>query len=127
MNLQAQLTIFASDLALSRSFYGDGLGFEIDDLDRDAFVARRGGLALNVEGGARPRRRSRRWVQEAGVLVNLRTDDFQALYDDLRSRGVEFLGGVTESDDGSRYAGFSDPDGNLFEVSELRGDRVGRG
>jgi catechol 2,3-dioxygenase-like lactoylglutathione lyase family enzyme len=58
-------------------------------------------------------------MEEAGVLVNLQTDDFESLYDDLRSRGVEFLGGLTESASGQRFAGFSDPDGNLFEISEL--------
>jgi len=81
-------------------------------------VARRAGLAVTIEGGARPRRRSRRWAEEAGVLVTLRTDDFDGLYDELRRRGVQFLGAVTESDGGGRHAGFSDPDGNLYELSE---------
>ncbi len=118
MTLEARLTIFTADLELARSFYADGLGFAVEELDEDAFVARRDGLAVTIEGGARPRRRSRRWTEEAGVLVNLRTDDFESLYEELRGRGVEFLGGVTESDDGRRYAGFSDPDGNLYELSE---------
>ena len=118
MSLEAVLTIFTADLDLARSFYADGLGFEIEELGGDAVVARRDGLAVTIEGGARPRRRSRRWTEEAGVLVNLRTDDFDGLYAELDGRGVTFLGGVTESDDGSRYAGFSDPDGNLYELSE---------
>jgi predicted enzyme related to lactoylglutathione lyase len=118
MTLEAELTIFTADIELARSFYADGLGFQLEEAGDDAVVARRDGLAVRIEGGARPRRRSRRWTEEAGVLVNLRTDDFQGLYDELRTRGVQFLGDVTEADDGGRYAGFSDPDGNLFELSE---------
>ncbi len=58
-------------------------------------------------------------MEESGVMISLRTDDFDRLVEQLEKGGVPLLGGVTESPEGDRYAGFRDPDGNLFELSEL--------
>lgn len=118
MRIVAGLMLFTSDLEAVRRFYGDRLGARIEDGD-GGFVAHLWGLELVVEGGARPRRLGRRWMEESGVMISLRTDDFDRLVEQLEKGGVPLLGGVTESPEGDRYAGFRDPDGNLFELSEL--------
>lgn len=114
-----RLMIFSADVAAARSFYEERLGFAVEELGGDGFVLRRDGVELLLEGGARARRRGRRWVEEAGVLVSLRTDDFDGLIADLGERGVTFLGEVISGDDGKRVTGFADPDGNLFEIQEI--------
>jgi catechol 2,3-dioxygenase-like lactoylglutathione lyase family enzyme len=115
-DLAAQLTIFASDLAATRAFYAERLGCRIEDAGEVLF-AERDGLRLRIEGGARPRKRGRHWMEEAGVLVTLLPSDFDALVAELEERGVKLLGGITTDDEGRRYTGFADPDGNLFEIT----------
>jgi predicted enzyme related to lactoylglutathione lyase len=116
VSLRSGITIFSSDLAASRRFYGTALDMRIEP-DGEGFWARRDGLELRVEGGARPRRRSRTFFEEAGVLVRLETDDFDAFVGGIVGRGVQLFGSVKSSDEG-RFAGFVDPDGNLFELVE---------
>ena len=52
------------------------------DHDEDGFWARRDGVELRVEGGAKPRERGRGFFEQAGVLVRIEVDDF----DELRRR-----------------------------------------
>jgi len=115
--IAAELTIFASDVEATRAFYAERVGCTIADGPGDALVAERDGLRLRIEGGARPRKRGRKWMEEAGVLVTLLPDDFDALVSELQERGVQLLGGVTADEEGRRYTGFADPDGNLFEIT----------
>jgi len=117
--IAAGLTVFASDLEASRAFYADVLGFAVEDVADDAFVATLGEVEITVEGGARPRKRGRHWAEEAGVYVSLRTDDFDALLAGLVERGAPLLGGISEGADGRRYAGLADPDGVLYEIGEV--------
>lgn len=114
-----RLMVFASDVAASRTFYEERLGFAVTPLGGDAYALERDGLQLLLEGGARARKRGRRWVEEAGVLISLRVSGFDAFVDDLRARGVVLLGEVIADDDGRRVTGFADPDGNLFEIQEV--------
>jgi uncharacterized glyoxalase superfamily protein PhnB len=61
-------------------------------------------------------------MEEAGVFVTLRTDDFDALYAELTARGARFLGDVATDPDGRRYAGVADPDGLLIEITDAEAD-----
>ena len=117
MTLRGGITIFCSDLARTRTFYADRLGVTIDRSDEEGFWAAREGLELRVESGARPRLRGKTFFEEAGVLVRIETDDFDGFLGDIVGRGVQLMGRVQESDAG-RFAGFVDPDGNLFELIE---------
>lgn len=119
MELRSGITIFASSLERSQEFYGRSLGMQLEH-DEDGFWARRDGLELRVEGGAKPRDRSRNFFQQAGVLVRLEVDDFDGFLGEIVGRGVQLVGQVKDSEEG-RFAGFCDPDGNLFELIELRG------
>jgi predicted enzyme related to lactoylglutathione lyase len=116
VTLSGGITIFASDLAASRRFYGDRLGLELSE-DEDGFWARLDAVELRVEGGARKRRLSREFYEEAGVLVRIETTDFDTFLGGIVARGVKLFSEVKDSDEG-RFAGFVDPDGNLFELIE---------
>lgn len=116
MTLSGGITVFASDITASRRFYGDQLGLAVEE-DEDGFWARADGIQLRVEGGARKRRLSREFYEEAGVLVRLETDGFDAFLGGIVARGVKLFGEVKSSETG-RFVGFVDPDGNLFELIE---------
>ena len=117
MRLHSGITIFSSSLAVSEEFYGTALGLLLEH-DEDGFWARRDGLELRIEGGARPRERGRTFFEQAGVLVRLEVDDFDGFLGEIVGRGVQLIGQVKDSESG-RFAGFCDPDGNLFELIEL--------
>jgi catechol 2,3-dioxygenase-like lactoylglutathione lyase family enzyme len=119
VSLRGGITIFASDLPASRRFYGDQLGLTVDD-DPDGFWARADGVELRVEGGARKRRLSRDFYEQAGVLVRLETTSFDTFLGGIIARGIKLFGEVKDSDEG-RFVGFVDPDGNLFELIEREG------
>ena len=108
MQLRSGITIFASSIAGAKEFYETSLGMTLTH-DEDGFWARRDAFELRVEGGAKPRERGRGFFEQAGVLVRIEVD----------GRGVHLMGTVKDSDEG-RFAGFCDPDGNLFELIELR-------
>jgi predicted enzyme related to lactoylglutathione lyase len=117
MRLHSGITIFASSLGAAEAFYGTALGMLLEH-DDDGFWARRDGLELRVEGGARPRERGRSFFEQAGVLVRLETDDFDGFVGEIVGRGVQLMGTVKDSESG-RFCGFCDPDGNLFELIEI--------
>ena len=117
MRLESGITIFASDMAEAEQFYGTALGMLLDH-DEDGFWARRDGVELRVEGGAKPRERGRGFFEQAGILVRIEVDDFDEFVGEIVGRGVRLMGQVKDSDEG-RFAGFCDPDGNLFELIEI--------
>jgi len=116
MRLTSGITIFSSSLAQSEEFYGGALGMLLDH-DEDGFWARRDGVELRVEGGAKPRERGRGFFEQAGILVRIEVDDFDEFVGEIVGRGIQLMGQVKDSDEG-RFAGFCDPDGNLFELIE---------
>lgn len=112
------ITVYASDYETSKEFYRDTLGMFIEQTGPDSLVAHRDGLEIRLDGGAKPRKKRRGWMQEAGVYLTLETDDFDDLYGELTRRGASFLGEIAEGHDGKRYAGLADPDGLLIEIAE---------
>jgi catechol 2,3-dioxygenase-like lactoylglutathione lyase family enzyme len=112
------VTVFASEYETSKAFYRDILGMDVDETGPDTLVARRDGLEIRVDGGAKKRKRGRSWMREAGVYLTLETEDFDGLHAELEQRGAAFLGEIAEDDAGKRYAGLADPDGLLIEIAE---------
>jgi predicted enzyme related to lactoylglutathione lyase len=112
------VTVYASDYEASKVFYRDTLGMFVEQTGPDSMVARRDGVEIRVDGGAKKRKRKRGWMQESGIYLTLETDDFDLLYGELERRGARFLGEIAEDHDGKRYAGLADPDGLLIEIAE---------
>ena len=101
-------------------FYGEQLGLTVEE-DEDGFWARESGVELRVEGGARKRRLSREFYEEAGVLVRLETDDVRRASSEASSAGASSSSARSRTPTTGRFAGFVDPDGNLFELIETGG------
>jgi catechol 2,3-dioxygenase-like lactoylglutathione lyase family enzyme len=112
------ITVYASDYETSKEFYRDTLGMFVEQTGPDSLTARRDGLEIRLDGGAKPRKKRRGWMQEAGVYLTLETAEFDELYGELSRRGAQFLGEIAEDHDGKRYAGLADPDGLLIEIAE---------
>jgi len=112
------VTVYASDYETSKEFYRDTLGMFVEQIGPDSLVARRDGVEIRVDGGAKKRKRKRGWMQESGIYLTLETDSFDDLYGELQRRGAQFLGAIAEDADGKRYAGLADPDGLLIEIAE---------
>ena len=93
MELRPGITIFASSMAQAEEFYGTALGMTLQH-DEDGFWARRSGLELRVEGGAKPRERGRGFFEQAGVLVRVEVDDFDGFVGEIVGRGVQLMGQV---------------------------------
>lgn len=121
-------TILAvSDFDRSVAFYRDRLGFEVEAMYDDppyATLARTGGRLSLAEQGhpaedrpgvtmAAPSDPSRL----AAVLV-LEVSDCLAVYDELRSAGVEFLAEPYSPPWGGHRCFAIDPDRNLIELEE---------
>ena len=111
------VAIWTDDVGRLTAFYRDklGLALEMESDEFSVFAASSPGatqLALgrhsNVSGRSKEPNR---------IMIDFLVKDCQAAYDDLRSRGVEFLRepGVDQAD-GFMIATFQDPDGNTLQL-----------
>ena len=120
------LTLRVADVARSIEFYRDMLGFavEIDKAPQFAMI-RVGGptggtIGLLVHDGGDPLgSKSTTPRQRAGIHVELTTDRLDALYEQLKARGVEFFEPPHE-EPWERSMRVHDPDGYTIEFAEGR-------
>jgi lactoylglutathione lyase len=115
--------LIVADLARARDFYADVMGLELvnseDGVDAFFKVGPDGLLLLDhataddllspadVDHGPS---RGGRFVMATAV------DDVDAAYEELRSRGAEFIRAPQDRHWGLRCAHFRDPDGNVWEI-----------
>lgn len=126
MELTRHLVV--SDMAVSAAWYRDVLGAEaVRDYGGTSAVFRLLGNWLQITtggpgGGDKP---GVDFVPPDPTRVSaqmiFRVRDAHAVYETLRSRGAEFLAPPVHYDHGETRAFFRDPDGHLFEISELDG------
>jgi catechol 2,3-dioxygenase-like lactoylglutathione lyase family enzyme len=120
------LTLRVADVRRSLEFYGGKLGFcvEIDKAPRFAMI-RVGGptggtIGLLAHDGAHPAGSiSMTPEQRSGIHVELTTDDLDALYEDLKAKGVVFFEPPHE-EPWERSMRARDPDGYTVEFAEGR-------
>jgi catechol 2,3-dioxygenase-like lactoylglutathione lyase family enzyme len=116
------LTLRVESIQRSIEFYGGKLGFtvEIDKSPHFAMIRvggpQGGTIGLlpveDIEGLLSPE-------QRAGIHIELSTDHLDALYDELRARGVEFFEPPHE-EPWERSMRAHDPDGYTVEFAEGR-------
>ena len=118
--------IVAEDVERSRAFYSDVLGDEIVREGEPSIVQLSNSwIIINVGGGPTvdkpdviletPPDRTR-----VSSFLNIRVADIQAVYEDWRSRGAEFI--TPPKDLGSEIRCYiRDPDGHLIEVGQTTG------
>lgn len=115
------LTLRVADVRRSIAFYGQKLGFtvEIDKAPEFAMI-RVGGAGSGTIGllphGTEPQPTA---AQRAGIHVELTTDNLDALYAELKARGVEFFEPPHE-EPWERSMKAHDPDGYTVEFAEGR-------
>jgi catechol 2,3-dioxygenase-like lactoylglutathione lyase family enzyme len=102
-----------SDIDRSRRFYKDTLGLEERETDGDwaEVVAQDLVIGLNARDSEEP-------SSEGGAVIAFAVDDsIESTMEDLKGKGVEFVGGISEHPWG-RLAAFKDPDGHDLELYE---------
>jgi catechol 2,3-dioxygenase-like lactoylglutathione lyase family enzyme len=120
------LTLRVADVARSIEFYGNKLGFAVEINKTPQFAMMRvggptgGTIGLLVHDSADPLgSQSMTAQQRAGIHVELTTDHLDALYEQLKRRGVEFFEPPHE-EPWERSMRLHDPDGYTIEFAEGR-------
>jgi len=113
------LTFLVTDLERSVTFYRDMLGFlEIDGGDRNAVLASGDTrVVLREVQDATP-------VNRRVVHLNLEVGDVEAMYEDLKAKGVRFTYAPRVVNRGTKLelwaAAFRDPDGHGIAITQWR-------
>lgn len=107
------IRFYVSDLRAATRFYEEILGLE----KKYEFSSYSGFECGGVEIGLIPRR-AKDHVNECSS-VELLVSDVDAVYDELKSKGVEFIEDLHEETWGGRTAAFKDPDGNVLEIIQI--------
>jgi catechol 2,3-dioxygenase-like lactoylglutathione lyase family enzyme len=120
------LTLRVADVRRSVEFYGNKLGFAVEINKAPQFAMIRvggptgGTIGLLVHDSADPfGSKSTTRQQRAGIHVELTTDHLDALYEQLKGRGVEFFEPLHE-EPWERSMRVRDPDGYTIEFAEGR-------
>jgi lactoylglutathione lyase len=116
------MVLFVRDLHRAREFYENVMGLEVQHSD-DAGAAFRidpDTLLILDHAGAgdllSPGDVDHESARGARSVIATGVADVDAAYEELRSRGVEFIRAPEDRDWGLRCAHFKDPDGNVWEI-----------
>jgi lactoylglutathione lyase len=116
------MVLFARDLHRARDFYQNVMGLEIqysDDVSA-AFKIDPDTLLILDPAGAdallSPEDVDHETVRGARSVLATGVADVDAAYEELRSKGVEFIRAPEDRSWGLRCAHFKDPDGNVWEI-----------
>jgi lactoylglutathione lyase len=114
--------LIVKDIQRSRDFYESvlGLEFEHGDDNSASFILGPDALLL-LDSAAADDLLSPADVEHDAVRVTksvivTSVDDVDALYDELRAKGVEFIRAPEDRWWGKRCAHFRDPDGHVWEI-----------
>ena len=106
-----------TDMAKAKEFYADKLGFKVT---KDYGQGDQHWVSLDAPGGgASVNLTTLHENMKPGTMkLYLSTSDIEAAYQELKAKGVEPTSEITNVN-GVKYAGFSDPDGNLWLLQEF--------
>lgn len=97
-----------SDMDTAVAFYRDKLGFDVEEHDGSWSQVSAGKERIGLNGTESP-------SGEGGAVIAFSVDDLDSTVEELKGKGVDFAGGVSEHPWG-RIAPFKDPDGNDLQV-----------
>ena len=103
-----------SDLALSKRFYGETLGWTLHTDEQVVAGFWFGSAYLVIQ---QDQRKEGRRSYTGGMHVAVRVDDLDAQHEQLKKRGVD-VSPISERPWGERNFSFTDPDGHLWEYGE---------
>jgi uncharacterized glyoxalase superfamily protein PhnB len=112
------------DLPTCTAFYRDTLELTVTESGPDHIVFKVGELyllLLEAAGAARMISEEPLEAPSGGgshVLLAARVDDVDALYADLKAKGVKLLRPPADQPWGFRTAYFADPEGNYWEINQ---------
>jgi catechol 2,3-dioxygenase-like lactoylglutathione lyase family enzyme len=116
------ITLFVDDLGAAREFYGRAFGLPVMYEDRNSAVFNFGNTLINLlQAGEADALIGPAHVaaESAGARaqMTITVDDVDAIYSQLRARGVEFVNGPIDRPWGIRTACFADPAGHIWEIA----------
>ena len=123
MNLKIQhVEVHVSSLSVAKEFYVSKLGLEVlEEIPPINIMAlRAGNVRISVFGGFEPD--LKRDPKKAAAHFVFRTDDIEATYETLKSRGITFEKEITEAPGFVRFLTTYDPDGNKIEFGQYLRD-----
>jgi lactoylglutathione lyase len=119
--------LFVKDLDRARNFYEHVIGLEFERGDDNSASFALGPdviLLLNHTGAddlLSPDDVDHDVARAASSVLVATVDDVDATYEELRSRGVEFIRTPEDRSWGMRCAHFRDPDGHVWEIHRRLG------
>jgi len=111
--------IYVEDLEASISFYQNVLGLPFLDKGDDwAHFDSGAGTLLELFTGGKRRTKAKNPDQQS-IVLGLRVEDLDRAVAELKQKGVQFIPEGSGEFAGTRWAHFSDVEGNRLEVKEL--------
>lgn len=110
----------ASDLAESRAFYVETLGFPVVEEYPQMFAFRAGAVRFTVVSGGY--RLDPEPEREPNTTLMFRSSDLEATVSELKGKGVAFLGEIHEAPGFMKHVALLDPDNNLLYLAEYYRD-----
>jgi len=105
------IEVFVKDPLVSKDFYTDVLGFELETIQQDKFVwLKSGSYVILLRPGKAPEAAANYQTARTGFVMY--TNDLDKTGAELLSRGLMFKG----TDGSDRCLTFTDPDGNWFQL-----------
>lgn len=108
------ITFRVSDFQQAVSFYENVLGLQKKSQWPTYVVFDLCGMMLGLEPGGE------RGVKKGVQDIYLQVDNVDETYRELKGKGVEFLTEPKDQSWGARTAKFTDPDGNMFILVQLK-------
>ncbi len=112
------LGLFVEDLQASIRFYKDVMGLHLlgEGDDWAHFDSGNGSLLELFSGGKASL--EPKMPNQQSITVGFRVEDLDSSIAELKRKGVRFMGDIGEYE-GTRWAHFSDPEGNQLEIKEI--------
>jgi predicted enzyme related to lactoylglutathione lyase len=104
----AAIWLPVTDMKRAVGFYRDSLGLDVLEEDSDWSMVTAGDQRIGLNASEDP-------SGDGGAVIAFHAEDLDSTVQELKGRGVEFSGGVSEHPWG-RIAPFKDPDGNDLQV-----------
>jgi predicted enzyme related to lactoylglutathione lyase len=110
--------IWVESLETSISFYRDVLGIPLLRKGKDwAHFDIGQGVMLELMSGGKAGAAPKTADQQP-IILGLQVNDLDSCVAELKQKGIHFVGEIGEFH-GTRWAQFSDPEGNRLEIKEL--------
>jgi predicted enzyme related to lactoylglutathione lyase len=112
------LGVFVEDLEVSIRFYKDVMGLPLLGEGNDwAHFDSGNGSLLELFSGGKASEDPKMPIQQS-IVVGFRVENLERSIAELEQKGVRFIGEAGEYE-GTRWAHFSDPEGNQLEIKEV--------